>query len=120
MSDDTTNTTEQHQPPDFSKGAWVALLGIRQRKEGEPELLPHNMIAGPGYSPEVIQMVRGGVNVDRTIPAVHFGYWLVKNLGAIAQMWEVEYAQYMNLRLAEQANKPPVLKLVDPDGNRLQ
>lgn len=122
MSNDTTNTPEQPAGPGpFNEQPWQILMGIRTHKEGDAATkFPHGVIIGMAVTPEVMVPTSAGDRPDKLVPAVHFGAWLDRNWAAILRLWEVEYAQYMNLaRRSGPVGRPPELALVDPRGERL-
>jgi hypothetical protein len=112
---------EQQPPNPFNTQDWLVLVGLRQRKEGDPQsTYPNDVIVGMTATPAVFVPTAHGNRPDKTIPAVHFGLWLDRNLPALFKLWEVEYAQYANLaRRSTPAGRPPELALVDPTGQRL-
>lgn len=123
MSDDTNdqganapagkNEQEQQQPRHFTEEPWQVLIGLRT--EGQRVITgmcadPAVMVDGPGGRPRP----------DKTNPAVYFSLWLERHLPGLQKMCEAEYSQYMNLRmLTSKAKTPPVLPLVDTEGQRL-
>jgi hypothetical protein len=115
-----TDQTDQPEEKGFEETAWHTMIGI-QTPPGltgagtlhiRAVVTPTAIIPGPGDTQEP----------DKTIPAVHFTQWFERNKGHLVAMWEVEYAQYMNLRrmsLPLQEPGPPALALVDVEGQRL-
>jgi hypothetical protein len=106
-------------PRPFSDEPWQVLVGIRQRTDADPMPNPHGVIVGMSATPEVFVPTAHGDRPDKTIAAVHFGIWLDKHLPKLMGLWEVEYAQYMNLARRSPVGRPPELALVDTQGQRL-
>lgn len=127
MTDETNTTPDEPETPagnGFQDLPWVVLLGLRQRKPGEAAagtlVLPQGLAYGMSADPTVYLPTPQGPQPDKTVPAVHFGLWLDRNLPYLIAMWEQQYVQYMNLRMRSQpVGRPPELALVDTRGERL-
>jgi hypothetical protein len=118
-----TPAPQAPEAPDFLAQPWLMMVGFRPRVPNDPPAkfpFPHDMTAGYCFSPIVFNDTAHGPRADKTIPAVHLGFWLEKNMAAILSLWEVEFTQYRNMVTASQAHKAPTLRLVDSAGERLQ
>jgi hypothetical protein len=126
---DENNTNGPTTPPEppqaraFDQERWLILVGLRQREEGDPRVahpFPNDITLGMAITPEAVVPTAAGDRPDKSIPSVHFAQWLDRNWPVLFRLWEVEYAQYMNLARRSEVGKPPALRLVGSDGERLQ